>query len=31
VQYWLHKKDGTAGTLKDASWNVTTNTESVDS
>ena len=29
VQYWPQKKDGTAGTLKDASWNVTTNNESV--
>jgi type VI secretion system secreted protein Hcp len=31
VQYWPQKKDGTAGTLKDASWNVTTNNESVGS
>ena len=29
VQYWPQKKDGTAGTLSDASWNITTNTESV--
>jgi type VI secretion system secreted protein Hcp len=29
VEYWPQKKDGTAGTLKDASWNLTTNNDSV--
>jgi type VI secretion system secreted protein Hcp len=29
VEYWPQTKDGKAGTLKDASWNVTTNDESV--
>jgi type VI secretion system secreted protein Hcp len=29
VQYWPQLKDGKAGTLCDASWNITTNNESV--
>src|SRR5262249_44801512 len=29
VEYWPQTKDGKAGTLKDASWNLTTNTQSL--
>jgi type VI secretion system secreted protein Hcp len=31
VEYYPQKKDGTQGTLSDASWNITTNNESVSS
>ena len=29
VEYWPQKKDGTAGTLKDATWNLQTNSDAI--